>query len=132
MTLSRKLETAHKMRKIIMSFCIACIIVSCKQTNNTRIDSKNENSIEKTKNLADNKVNEIIQIEDLLVNNIVDTSLLYKVKGNGVFFSQLTSQESDSIEKLNPEEYEAISEELNNESSDALKMLKKLKINNYW
>lgn len=71
-------------------------------------------------------------IEDLLVNTSIDTSIVYSINDECVFVIQTTTAECDSLEKIDSDLYEQISENANNFASDLLELLEKYKINNYW
>ncbi len=96
------------------------------------IDKKNKDSNIQTLNKEKDTTEEIINIEELLTHKVEDTSIVFKIKENCVFFTQLTTKESDSIEKIDAELYSILSEELNNNANNALDLLSKLKIKNYW
>ncbi|MEI7594894.1 MAG: hypothetical protein WCK02_04040 [Bacteroidota bacterium] len=70
--------------------------------------------------------------KDLLIKYPVDSSELYTVNHSGVFIGQMTIEICDSIEKVNPEFYEAYSEDMNNLSLELSDVLKKMKIESYW
>jgi hypothetical protein len=115
------------MRKIILVLSLISICVSCNQTKKPVNESKSENLVEESITNSED-----IILAEVLIDKTADSSLVFKVTKNCVFFSQFTTKECDSIEKADPEAYEIFSENANNNATDALELLKKLKIKSYW
>jgi uncharacterized protein (DUF2344 family) len=112
--------------KLIAICALTVIYSSCKQTDNKRQVVEPE----KTVNLVDSA--ETIDFKSLLVNEITDTSKVFNVKDDGVYFIQMTTEESDSLEKADEEAYETLSENGNNASMSAAELLTNMKITQYW
>jgi uncharacterized protein (DUF2344 family) len=107
--------------KLIAICALTVIYSSCKQTDNKRQVVEPE----KTVNLVDSA--ETIDFKSLLVNEITDTSKVFNVKDDGVYFIQMTTEESDSLEKADEEAYETLSENGNNASMSAAELLTNMK-----
>jgi hypothetical protein len=109
--------------------------ISCNQekpveTNHEIVPESFEN---RTKSIDSNlKIEEVIPLKNTLVNNQPDTSSIFKIKGNGVFVIQLTTKESEKLEKQDSAKYEATSEYANNVSTALYDLLNALKIKQYW
>jgi hypothetical protein len=73
-----------------------------------------------------------IEIDDLIVNKTVNKSEIHSIKGNCVFVIQLSTSESDSLEKLDAEAYESFSENANNDAERILTIFEKQNIKNIW
>lgn len=101
--------------------------ISCKESHKQVVNNKPTTAFNDTIFVSDK-----LKIDDLLVVEDKDKSSIFSINQPGVFFTQLTTKESDSIENLNPEAYEGISENANNRAAKAVDLLEKLKINNYW
>lgn len=115
------------MRKIILVLSLISLLVSCNQSKKPVNESKSQNLVEESIYNSED-----IKLADLLIDIPADSSMVFKVTKNCVFFSQFTTQECDSLENADPEAYEIFSENANNNSTDALELLKKLKIKSYW
>ena len=70
--------------------------------------------------------------KNLLVKYTIDTLDLYTVHQSGVFIGQMPVEISDSIENVDPEFYEAFSEDANNSSMYLSKTLDSFKIKSFW
>lgn len=112
--------------KLIAICALTFIYSSCKQTDNKRQVVEPE----KTVNHVDSA--ETIDFKSLLVNEITDTSNLFEIKSDGIFFVQLTDAECDSMEKADEQAYETLSENGNNASMSAAELLTNMKIKQYW
>jgi hypothetical protein len=73
-----------------------------------------------------------IPIKSILINREVPNSELLVLEGNGIFVIQISSKESDALEKANPDEYESYSENANNEAENVNSLTSKMKIKSYW
>jgi len=119
------------MNRIITTICILLFVInSCRQ-----IESKNEsNSIDKyfAEKSAEQIIPETIDFKSILSSETADTSNLFEIKSDGIFFIQLTDAECDSMEKADKQAYESISENANNASMSAEELLTNMKIKQYW
>ncbi len=71
-------------------------------------------------------------IQELLTSEQIDSSKIFTIQEDCVFVIQMSTQESDLIEKENPDYYESFSENANIDATVAQELLDKLKIKNYW
>jgi hypothetical protein len=115
------------MRKLLLFFILTSLFLSCKQTSKPINESILKDSVEIKISNSNN-----LKIAEILIDKHVDTSLIYKINENSVFFAQLTTNESDSLENADPDAYEIFSENANNNATNALELLDKLKIKNFW
>jgi len=114
-------------RIIIIIFGLIILFISCKQKNSPINESIPEKSVENTINNSED-----IKFTDILINKDVDSSSVLKITKSCIFFPQLTTKECDSLENEDPDAYEIFSEHLNSNATNALELLEKLKIKNYW
>jgi hypothetical protein len=115
------------MRKIILLVLITLIFTNCNSSSNQKIDKKDESS-----KLELSNSDKGIDFNDLVISGNRDTSEIIRIKDNCVFIIQLTTNESDSLENLDHDSYEVLSENSNNASMNALDLLDRLKLKSVW
>jgi len=116
--------------KISIICTILFIFASCRQTENKSQHIATDNDF--TDKLAEQVIPDTIDFKSILSSEITDTSKMFEIKDDGIFFVQLTDAECDSIEKADEQAYERFSEEANNTSTSAGELLTNLKIKQYW
>jgi hypothetical protein len=103
------------------------LFVTCKSTGNQNKISSSDNSNPVT-TISTND----IKYSDLLISKSVDTSKTFIIKDECVFVIQMSTKESDSLETANPDSYEVLSENANNDAARAIELFERLQIKNYW
>jgi len=97
------------------------------------IKKKNISVLEKEGNNFESNLSEVIDYKSLIIKKkTVDTSMVFLIKNDCVFFSQFSDSECDSLEKLNPTAYEIFSENANNNCLIANEILKSINFTQYW
>ncbi len=114
-------------RLIILTGLILGLFITCKSTTNQDKIVSNENSHSEIKTSGQE-----IKLEDLLISKSVDTSETFIIKEDCVFAIQMSTKESDSLEARDPDSYESLSENMNNDAMNASELLDRLKIKNFW
>ncbi|WP_148226409.1 hypothetical protein [Paludibacter propionicigenes] len=106
------------------------VITSCRQTENKKQHIAND------KDFTEKSVEQItlgtIDFKTILSSEIADTSKLFEIKSDGIFFIQSTDAECDSMQKADEQAYESFSENTNNASMSAGELLTNMKIKQYW
>ena len=124
-------KTRRNMNRNITTICILLFVISsCRLTENKKESIANDKDfIEKS---AEEIIPETIDFKTILSSETADTSKLFEIKSDGIFFIQLTDAECDSMEKADRQAYESFSENVNNASMSAGELLTNMKIKQYW
>jgi hypothetical protein len=114
----------------ITIYILLFVFISCRQTEIKRQDIAND------KDFKQKSVEQItpktINFKTILSSETSDTSKLFEIKSDGIFFIQSTDAECDSMEKADEQAYESFSENANNASMSASELLTNMKIKQYW
>lgn len=119
------------MNKNTTTICILLfVITSCRQIEDSKQSIANDKVF--TEKSTEQIIPEIIDFKTILSSGTSDTSKLFEIKNDGIFFIQLTDAECDSMEKADEQTYESFSENANNASMIASELLTNMKIKQYW